>query len=206
MWLDRFSYYFSVKGRVGGIYSLTFEFLPDIADDRQNIDGIKQIIKADFALLESQLETLLFSDRRIRAEKTPVLTDSPHSLQAGYEYTGQGKKRVANLGGLLTNLFAILTRLSQKPGIIPKPIDPFTEIRATLRYSILKNSVEKKFAVINLEFTLGHDLNLSLFNSILNLPELHFSQQAQIEINHLQRALAMGENINPQQQLESFLI
>jgi len=113
MWLDRFSYYFSVKGRVGGIYSLTFEFLPDIADDRQNIDGIKQII--------------------------------------------------------------------------------------------LKSPVEKKFAVITLELTLGHDLNLSIFNSILNLPELHFSQQAQIEINHLQRALAMGENINPQQQLESSL-
>jgi hypothetical protein len=202
MLLDRFSYYFSVKGREGGIFSLDFEFLPDgMPAEQNNVEAIKRTIKNNFSDLESLLETLLSSNSRFNVEKKPVLTDSPYSLEAGYEYAGKCKNNLAKIGALIKMILPI-SGIVSKPGIRPVPIGPFTQITATLSYRILKHTVDKNSAIITLKLTLGHDLNLSLFNTIVNLPRLNFSQQAQREIKHLQSVLAMGENINPQKQLD----
>lgn len=51
MLLQRFSYYFSVKGNKGGLFSLEFLFLPEIPDSEPaDAEAVREALKREFSL------------------------------------------------------------------------------------------------------------------------------------------------------------
>jgi len=204
MLLDRFSYYFSVKGREGGLFSLTFEFLPDATlAEQDNVKMVKQIVKDDFVKLEVLLDELFFSDLLMNVKKTPVLSDSPYILETGYDYEGRGKSPGTRVRSFMRNVFPFFFDRSKKPGVMIAPIDRFTRLSANLSCRFVKDKTEKNPPVISVKLSLGHEVNLSMFRALLTLPPLRLSQHAQSEVNRLQQVLALGRDIDPRKQLES---
>lgn len=197
MILESFSYYFTVTDGKGGIFSLDFEFLPDVeASERGNVDRIKQTVKDDFRQLESLLDTSLLGNQYLEGEKKPTLTDSPHSLSAGYAYKLKLKHAVSmqTVQSLFFSVFMGKPKIPEKDGLL----DSFSTITADLRYSFEKLMRKDSCpAKIILKTSLGHNLNYSTLQKILDVPGLAISKGAEKEIENLKQIVSSCKDADP---------
>lgn len=88
MWLQDFSYYFSVTGDEGGLFSVEFNFCPGAAPGRrlspaQEKDAVREDFSALDALLEKTMPSGVFGGK---TKKTPTLSDSPAGSRVGFIY------------------------------------------------------------------------------------------------------------------------
>ncbi|MBF0099147.1 MAG: hypothetical protein HQM04_19145 [Magnetococcales bacterium] len=202
MKLNNFSYYFSVKGNKGGIFSISFEFIPGRIAEPPYIT--KEQVRDDFEQLESILDSLFVTNTHIRGEeKAPILSDSPSGLETGFEYKGRkGKMMETASRGLLDAFLSIIlpNRLHQ-PKLDSSLMDSFITLSAKLCCHIRKGNENQTPPVLKLEIQVGHDLNLHMFESLISLPELDVSPQAEREIQHLRQILNTGKQIDPKKYL-----
>jgi len=90
MLLKRFSYYYSVTGDEGGLFSLSFEFCPTARGGGEPArEQLKKLIRDDFSGIEALLdEVLLSGDKNLGFEKLPTLEDSVAISTVGFQYAG----------------------------------------------------------------------------------------------------------------------
>jgi hypothetical protein len=186
MQLYRFFYFFSVKGHTGGLFSLDFQFLPEIQSGAQDQPlSVQEALQRDFEMLESILDGILVHNKRLSVAKTPTYCESSYSIQAGYEYEGTLKRRAfASRRSAITSLlppFAKDTRIALR--------DVFVRLSCELLYAIEKSSTGQTHAKTGLKTTLGHQLNLTVLHKILDLPNLLITPEAEREITKLNRLL-----------------
>jgi hypothetical protein len=171
--------------------------LPDIgASERGNIDRIKQAVKDDFRQIESLLDTSLLGNQYLEGEKKPTLTDSPHSLSAGYAYKLKLKHAVSTQ--TVQSLFFSVFMGKPKTPENELALDTFSTISADLRYSfeklVRKDSCPAK---IVLKTSLGHNLNYSTLQKILDIPGLAVSNGAGKEIENLKQIVSSCKDADP---------
>ena len=204
MRLDQFSYYFSIKGSAGGIFNLTFDFCSDnINESGSKVD--KKTVKRDFEQLETLLEEHFLSNPCIRGcEKKPILTDSPASLETGYEYRGHGRGIGVGITASFLDIFSALFFLDRFRDSMKHTSTPdcFTTQSAKLLCRMNKRAGNQALPVLKLEVGASHDLNLSIFEKILAFPGLNISPTATIEIQNLRQILAMGKQIDPKKRMK----
>ncbi len=198
MLLESFSYYVSVKGRKGGVFSVDFEFSSGPAACK-DAEVLKIHLKEDFLRLEALLDELLLRVGGLRFEKTPILTDSPHSMTAGFEYSGRYR---GTLVSLTKSLLAYFRRMSSGRAIGDEPevTDFLGQISAGLSYSLGKQQPSSK---IVLKAALGHNLNASALNRVIDLPDLVISSEAEKEIRNVEQIMAASHVPDPKALLES---
>ncbi|MBF0133009.1 MAG: hypothetical protein HQL75_10545 [Magnetococcales bacterium] len=197
MILDRFSYYFSVEGNEGGVFSLTFKFVPDNATTMQ--------VMKDFERLESLLDWQFLADENgIGGEKIPTLSDSPAGIETGFKYKGRNRDLpysvVRIFASTLSSMFFLDRLRKVKPA---KPsINSFMSLSASLRCHMGKHERSQSSPVLELDIQAGHNLNLAMFDAILGLPDMNIGMDAEINMKNLRQMLAMGRQIDPKQYLE----
>lgn len=201
MILNNFSYYFSLKGQRGGIYSEEFVFIPELGSSSlNNSHSIKSILRNDFTVIETLIDELILRDNNFTIEKIPVFSDSPHSMTAGFEYSGKRKGSAGNF--IKTFIFSfsrMFTKLQDR--MLEDQEDFFTTISSNLSYSIGKIQTDSCNAKIILKISLGHNLNLLVLNKILNLSILKLSPEAEMEVNNIKKIISMNKTFEPQQLL-----
>jgi len=99
MSLQDFSYYFSVTGDEGGLFSVEFNFCPGAAPGRRLSPAQeKEAVREDFSALDALLEKTMPSGAfGGRMKKTPTLSDSPAGSQVGFIYSNRLGSHTAKL-------------------------------------------------------------------------------------------------------------
>lgn len=198
MLLDRFSYYFNVEGGEGGIYSLTFKFVPDTASSKH--------VKKDFEQLESLLDLqFLTGEHIINGEKIPTLSDSPAGMETGFKYKGRCRDSLYSTSKIFIDVFSSALLLDKLFKI--KPVKPsmgyFTTLSASLRCHINKGNMNQISPALELNIQAGHNLNLSMFDALLTLPGITIGTNAETDMKNLRQMLVIGRQIDPKHYLES---
>ncbi len=190
--LEKFSYYFNVEGKTGGLFSLSFEFQPDKGEP----ETWREAAQSDFSKFEAMLDKFVQGNPTIRSEKVPLLIDSPHSTQVGYKYKGRVKHPILIVWPIVNKYFK---HFSTKPEVgSPMSGDVLSKLTATLLCQFRKgHDNDRKAATITLELALGHNLNLSILHEVMALPSLRLRAEARTELDNLQKILPFQGNVNP---------
>lgn len=190
MELINFGYYFSVKGRRGGLYSVSFEFSPGIEPGETKETALRR----DFKRLESLLDDALLKGKGALFEKTPVFNDGSGSTAIGYDY--EGSLRPGWTLGPARSLAAPVW-------FLVGPLLPgygFRTLHCRMAGEFSKRSGQTK---LRLSLDLAHSLNVSLFEQVLAWPELVVGPEAGEEMAKLERLL-QAHREGPRKLLESW--
>ncbi|MBF0565959.1 MAG: hypothetical protein HQK89_12010 [Nitrospirae bacterium] len=202
MILNDFSYFFNVRGKGGGLYSLDFEFIPEITEN-SNVETVKDVIKRDFVRIESFLDSYLLDKKIFEIEKEHSFTDTPGTISAGYVYEGKfiGKQK----GTISDMLFAAIPSIAKYLDVTEDDLPgPFTSMSSEIGYSFSK-SVQpfSSAAKITLKMKLGHKFNLLLLQEVLKLPDLTINSDSQKKIDYLLKLVSEYKTIDPVKLLNS---
>lgn len=177
--LAKFSYHFSVKGKEGGLFSLSFEFVPKAGDG-------EAALKLGFKMLEAFLDQNLLKMPGWSFRKTPAFSDSSWTTSIGYDYDGEWR------GNRLPQPFRALIFL---PWFLVEPFLP-SSFRWNLKSLSARLSGEwtkaTKQANLELRLQLTHALNCQMLEQVLALPGITVSPQAAETLDRLNRLLKVS--------------
>ncbi|MCX8050126.1 MAG: hypothetical protein N3A55_10785 [Methylohalobius sp.] len=183
-WLElrKFIYYFSVKGKEGGLFSVDFDFVPGawaISHEAALKQGFRYL--ADF--LDRELGRIgVF-------KKTPTFSDSSWETSAGYDYDGQLRLNPIKIPNPIRAVLLI-------PWIVVDPLLPKSwqywslfqtvSVSAKLWGEFTKTTGQAK---LHLKFQLTHERNIGLLEQVLALPQVEVSEAARREVERLYHLL-----------------
>ena len=181
--LNNFSYYFGLTGNSGGLASMEMEFKPYLYKG-QEIDDIKAAARG---CMERYMELLdpLYKDV-IDGKKEPQLTDSPHLVSTGYQYSGRFTKRgLRSLDKGLRTIFGEVTPDS------PGDISVYDHQNVTIMYSFYKDGARLNDTTVNIRFQASHVLNVCFFWFTQGLEGIQIEQNARVNMQKLEETLKM---------------
>ena len=182
--LSGFTYYFSLRGNSGGLYSMEYDFklLPD------RTEGVEDVKAAMRGLMQAHTDVLdrLYADV-LTGERVPILTDTPHSLGTGYRYRGRLIKR--GLGRIAKRLEAVF---GEAPEDLRGDHSVFGDRRATVECSARKDGSGFDDVTVTAKYELDHMLNVCFFRFAGRLEGVEVKPGARRHMDGLDRRLATG--------------
>lgn len=179
--LDNFSYYFSLTGSSGGLYSTECRFRPLLAG-KEDADEVKASTRRIMRTYTDVLDRL-YGDV-IKGEREPILADSPYVVSTGYRYGGHLTRR---------GLRVLDERLREAFGA--GAADPRGEVsvhqhlRVTVECSFGKKGHDLDDVSVVVKHEMNHLLNMCFFRFTRRLEGVEVGSAPRTNMDSLERML-----------------
>ena len=196
--LDNFSYYFSLTGSSGGLYSTEcrFKLLPD---GDGNTDGLKSVTRRVMHTYTDVLDRLYGEGpcgKVIAGKKEPLLVDSPHHISTGYQYSGNLTKHGLNV------LDERLREMFGNEAVDPRgEISVHQRLRVTIECSFGKRGCDLDDVGVVVKHAMNHVLNVCFFRFTKRLKWIEVGKDPHTSMDNLERVL---ENTTKREGLDYF--
>ena len=179
--LDNFSYYFSLTGSSGGLFSMECRFRPLLAGKEDAGAGkaaTRRIMRTYTDVLDR-----LYGDV-IKGDREPILADSPYVVSTGYRYSGYLTRR---------GLRVIDERLREAFG--EEAADPRGEVsvhqhlRATVECSFGKKGQDLEDVSVVVKPEMNHLLNVCFFRFTRRQEGIEVGSAPRTNMDGLERML-----------------
>ena len=177
--LNRFHYYFSMKGERGGLFSMEWEFLPAPGADRDEA-GMEAALGVHVDMLDRVFASVL-SGKRVGS-----LSDGPGGRTVGYDYQGSmtswGARRARRRLGKLFGPEAA------SPDLDVHPVESGIA-GASVQWQWDRSRSMRDATGLKVRHELGHAVNVCLFRHLRAGNGFELSAEAEFQIRALEDLL-----------------
>ena len=183
--LSDFSYYFSVTGNEGGLFSVKVEFAIPVNrnDQKAAMSAARELMDRHTTLFDRVFSKIVTGDRK------PKMVDSPGSMNVGYVYESSWDSKLpelnaSDLAQQLVSVYGVTD-----PDMRGEPIKGRKSVHIELDARKTDNRYHNPS--VNVTHELNHSLNTCYFHFLKSIDGIAVSQRARNYMDSLERTLAM---------------